>query len=214
MKYHYMKRSLRHHLFRKSTKCSRKFHKFFLLILLNVGVTTFNVNMYQKLTQPWVFVNPSIAKAAEAAESESMDDDINHPAPASTDSVSDIIGSLFPARDAQLAKAVAYAESRHVADKASDLDIMKDGRPFSVGVFQINLTWHTINGVNCSDAFHGKNKRAVVIDEELYTLCVRLASDPNVNVKTALEIYERSGQNFGQWSTFTSRAYVPFLRLF
>lgn len=218
MKYRYMKRSVNQHLFRKPTKRSRQLHKLALLIILNMGVTTTNVNLFQELMTPTklVFVNPSIAKAAghPVTVDATTSEETANPAQAPADLVSTLIERTFPSSDVQLAKAIAYAESRHIPTKASDLDIMQDGRPFSIGVFQVNLTWHTLNGVKCYEAFDGKSYKAVVVDEDLYATCVRLAEDPAVNIKTAFEIYERSGDNFGRWSTFTNEAYIPFLKLF
>lgn len=109
---------------------------------------------------------------------------------------------------------VSYTESRHQPWKESDLDRMKDGRAFSVGLFQVNLTWHKIGDLDCPSAFRGKDYKAVVVNEQLYKDCVNAAKDPELNIEAAKRIYTSSGDSFGRWTTFTSGDYKKFLHLF
>ena len=120
-----------------------------------------------------------------------------------------LIKRFFP--NNEIAIALAQAESGMNPRQHSTTDKMKDGRAFSIGVMQVNLTWHTIAGVNCSKAFSGKDYEAVVIDENLYNKCVKLAENPELNLETAKGIYERSGNNFGKWGAFSNGAYRNFL---
>lgn len=125
------------------------------------------------------------------------------------ESVESMIRKAFPSNPVALA--VFKAESGLDPKMPSTTDRMADGRPFSIGLTQINLTVHTIGGVRCLEAFHGRNKHAVVIDEALYEKCVKLAEDPRLNLETAKGIYERSGNNFGKWGAFTNGSYMRHL---
>lgn len=125
------------------------------------------------------------------------------------ESVESLIRKAFP--DNPVALAVFKAESGLNPKKHSETDLMADGRAFSVGTAQVNLTWHTLDGIDCSKAFLGKDYDAKVINEELYQKCVKLAEDPKVNLATAKGIYDRSGENFGKWGAFTNGSYMKFL---
>ncbi|QQS61780.1 MAG: hypothetical protein IPN70_02585 [Candidatus Moraniibacteriota bacterium] len=73
-----------------------------------------------------------------------------------------------------------------------------NNEPFSIGLYQINLTVHTIGGLNCPSAFNGKNYDCIVINKDLYEKCVKAAQDPNLNIKKACEI-SGNGNNIGPW---------------
>lgn len=121
------------------------------------------------------------------------------------------ICEAFGEKDCPTALAIAKAESGLSADKESDTDRMKDGRAFSLGLFQINLTVHRLKGVDCFKAFRGKDYDAQVVDEELYSRCVELAKDGKTNIETAKGIFDRSGQNFGKWGAFINDSYLRFM---
>lgn len=195
--------------------------------MTNAGVMLFNAYLVVSMPvyTPMVFVNTSQAgvegdiRNVQTTTNTMVDnrEENGNPTMVTTDhndSVESQIEQAFPKDDALTAKAIAYAESHHDPKKASNSDVMKDGRPFSVGLFQINLTWHKLAGTDCSKAFSGKNYSAVVIDEELYTKCVELAQDPKVNIETASGIYERSGKSFGQWTTYVNEDYKSFVAMF
>jgi len=101
--------------------------------------------------------------------------------------------------------AIARAESGLDPEKESDTDRMADGRAFSVGVFQVNLTWHKVGGLNCPDAFEGKDYHAVVVDEDLYQSCVLAAKDPVKNIEASIRI------PLHHWGAFTNNSYKKFL---
>lgn len=96
------------------------------------------------------------------------------------------------------ASSICNAESGGGAQQLSKTDITADGRPFSVGLFQINLTVHDIGGLNCPKAFSGKNYSATVVNESLYQQCVQAAQDPNTNIQKACQI-GRNGSNWNAW---------------
>lgn len=120
--------------------------------------------------------------------------------------IEDKIKSIFHEQP-EIAVAVAKIESgkRLNPSTKSTTDLMKDGRPFSIGLMQINLTWHILNGVDCSKAFTGKDYKAVVTDESLYEKCVELASNPDTNLETARKIYNKYG--FNAWGAYTNGSY-------
>lgn len=81
--------------------------------------------------------------------------------------------------------------------RLSKTDITKDGQPFSVGLFQLNLTQHDL-GMGCTSAFSGKDRNATVVNQSLYDQCVAKAQDPNYNTSYACQLYKNRG-NFGDW---------------
>lgn len=109
---------------------------------------------------------------------------------------------LFGARASQ-ASQICFAESsanpRAVGDKTTE------GRPVSIGLFQINLTQHDIGGKKCTKAFDskftGSHRNVKVINEELYKDCVAIAMNPSRNIEYAADLYKRSGNSWRQWST-------------
>jgi len=127
--------------------------------------------------------------------------------------ISDIIREHFPNDHTMLA--IAKAESGLNPECQSNTDKLSDGRPFSIGLFQINLTVSEINGVNCSKAFRGINYDAVVIDEQLFEKCVNLAKNPLFNIKSAKDKYQnrvnRGLDGRGAWGAFTNKAYLSHL---
>jgi len=108
------------------------------------------------------------------------------------------------------AVAIARAESGLNPKAESTTDRMADGRAFSHGLFQINLTVSTVGGVKCHEAFHGRDYKAKVIDEALFDKCVRLAQDVDESIKVAKAKYEGRG-NWTAWGAYTSGAYLRHL---
>lgn len=108
------------------------------------------------------------------------------------------------------AVAIARAESGLNPKAESTTDRMADGRAFSHGLFQINLTVSKVAGVKCNEAFHGRDYKAKVIDEALFDKCVRLAQDVDESIKVAKEKYDGRG-NWTAWGAYTSGAYLRHL---
>lgn len=215
MKYAYIKRSVRQHLYRKPTKSSKKIHKFATIILGAAAIIFVIISELNEKPSTLVFENTSFAEVVgdqrDDSAIESAEGNPTVAEPITKSVVIEEIKSTFPVESVDTAIAIARAESRLVPEKDSDLDIMQDGRPFSVGVFQINITWHELGGHNCPAAFRGKSFKAVVIDEELYDTCVKLARDYKVNINKAHDIYKRSGESFGRWTTFITGDYKQFM---
>jgi len=113
-------------------------------------------------------------------------------------------------KDGDLAVAVFKAESGLTPWCESTTDRMADGRPFSIGLTQANLTVHVIDGLKCYEAFSGKNKHAVVVDEKLYKKCVERAKDEDVSIEFGKGLYERSG-DLGDWGAFNNGSYLRYL---
>lgn len=96
------------------------------------------------------------------------------------------------------ASSICNAESGGGSGVASKTDITADGRSFSIGLFQVNLTQHAVGGLNCPSAFSGKNRSATVSNESLYQQCVQAAQDPATNISAACGI-GNNGSNWGPW---------------
>jgi len=96
------------------------------------------------------------------------------------------------------ASSICNAESGGGSGVASKTDITADGRSFSIGLFQVNLTQHAVGGLNCPSAFSGKNRSATVSNESLYQQCVQAAQDPATNISTACGI-GNNGSNWKPW---------------
>lgn len=105
----------------------------------------------------------------------------------------------------------------------SRTDITADGLPYSVGLFQINLTNSysiQVNGKNCSEAFsvpcQGSNVQqsgrnigrcvARVTDRALYDACVTSASNVTNNLQQACDLYDG---DWGRWSYSAGQCGLP-----
>ena len=93
---------------------------------------------------------------------------------------------------------ICNVESNGDPLRFSEVDLCRDGAPFSVGLFQINLTVHRIGGLNCPAAFSDKNYDCTVINESLYNECVAVAQDPTTNLNKACQL-SQNGSNVGPW---------------
>lgn len=103
---------------------------------------------------------------------------------------------------ANQASMICYAESRGVIGSVSATDVMRNDpqrRAFSFGLFQINLTYHRVAGLDCPSAFRGRNYTARVINEDLYQRCVAAAKNPQHNIAEAVATYRRT--QWREWST-------------
>lgn len=96
---------------------------------------------------------------------------------------------------ANQASIICNYESQGNQMKASKSDLCQDGRSFSWGLFQVNLTVHKIGGLDCPSAFSGKNSSCTVTNEALYQQCVQAAQNPETNTNYAKDLYAKSGWN-------------------
>lgn len=125
--------------------------------------------------------------------------------PCSVSALSAHFGSM-----ASQASQIAGAESGCNPNAESRTDTTTDGRTYSVGTWQINLSAHQVscNGttLDCPSAFKDagtrnkyKVKEKIVVNESLYTQCVTAAKDPDCNNAIAGGLASRSG-DMGDWA--------------
>lgn len=116
-------------------------------------------------------------------------------------------GSCFDSSPEVLNKAsyICYKESAGNETIPSGVDVCADGNPVSIGLFQINMTVHKINGLDCPSAFSskytGSNRNCKVINQDLYNQCKTAAGQASINIKTACAVYSQAGNSFRPWST-------------
>jgi len=111
------------------------------------------------------------------------------------------LSSYFGAAASQAAM-ICNAESGGVINRPSQTDKMRNDpkrRSFSFGLFQINITQHSVAGLDCPSAFNGKNYAATVKNEDLYRRCAAAAQTEQHNVAEAVATYKRT--NWREWST-------------
>jgi len=123
-------------------------------------------------------------------------------------SLIDRIRATFP-EEPEVAVAIAKAESGLNPSASSWTDFTSDGKPFSYGLFQLNLSVHNLDNVACHTAFEGRNYKSKVVNEQLYNECVSLASDVEVNLRKARQIYDSRG--WLAWGAYTNRAFLKHL---
>lgn len=215
---------------KKWTQYNKKSNKVLSLIIINTLVWLFAYNSFEAIrVKTLVLVNPSLAAVRETEQADSLKKDLvqtsskvgidpmvvrleeeeKASSPLAKAGIEDKIKAAFP-HSPEVALAIAKAESGLDVNKPSSVDITKDGHVFSWGLFQLNLTVTNINGVACNEAFEGRNSKAVVKDKKLFEKCVKLATDPELNIKVAVQKYERRG-NYTAWGSFTNKSYLRFL---
>ncbi|MDR3642099.1 MAG: hypothetical protein P4L74_00535 [Candidatus Doudnabacteria bacterium] len=108
------------------------------------------------------------------------------------------------------ASIVAAHESGGNPAIPSSVDICQPGgQPVSFGLFQINITNHKINGLNCPAAFDypagvspreydANNHQCTIVDQTLYNNCVTAAETAEYNIAAACQI-SGNGTNWGAW---------------
>ncbi len=119
-----------------------------------------------------------------------------------------VIGPFFGSNTGN-AQCIIEAESSCGASGVSRTDVMRvDGRAFSFGPMQINLTVHELRDcpgypatMRCLDAFSGRNYDAVVINEALYQQCAEAAQNHACNIRNGARIYREAGNSWRPWST-------------
>jgi len=138
--------------------------------------------------------NSSFCQGASSSSSSSNSTDPNagkctavQSGPCTVDNLKQYFGS-----GAETASKVCNKESGGNAGLASTTDKTADGKTFSWGLFQINLTQHKIGGLDCPSAFNGKNYSATVKNQSLYDQCVAAATNPTTNLEYASSLYKSS----------------------
>ncbi len=124
-------------------------------------------------------------------------------------SVLDMIRETFP-EEPEIMLAIAKAESSLNPHASSITDKMADGRSFSYGLYQINLTVSVVAGVDCSKAFIGRDYSAVVTNEKLFAECIELATNVEHNLETARAKYDTK-RSLAHWGAYLSGVYKNYL---
>ena len=118
----------------------------------------------------------------------------------------DIVKETFK-EEPEIMLAIFKGESDLGEDpKYKEVDITKNGYVFSHGIAQINLTVHSVGGLDCPSAFDGENQSAVMVNEKLYKKCVQAAENPSLNMITARKIYDTQGK--GAWGAYLTGKYL------
>jgi hypothetical protein len=100
-------------------------------------------------------------------------------------------------------------ESGGDKNKESNVDKCRDGKPFSIGLFQINMvaTIFTLpDGTECrpdlifKDYTPEDNHSCRVKNEDLYNKCKKALKDPKLNIDLAKQKY--AGAGFKPWSAW------------
>lgn len=116
---------------------------------------------------------------------------------------------------ASQASQICNAESHGNASIKSGTDKLGDGTPYSIGIFQINLTANSVGGLPCPSAFSkqgctvkscGPGTGVVVTNASLYNQCVQAADNPQTNAAAAYQIYQKGnkrggGNSWNPWGT-------------
>lgn len=106
------------------------------------------------------------------------------------------------------ASQVCFGESSGWATAVSSTDKLADGTPYSIGLFQINLSSHNFGSLNCPTAFTkqnctpascGKGSGVKVQDVALYNKCVAAAKNAATNIAKAHEIYLQEHASWRKW---------------
>jgi hypothetical protein len=119
---------------------------------------------------------------------------------------------------ASQASQICNAESHGNASILSGTDKLGDGTPYSVGIFQINLTANSVGGLSCPSAFSkqsctvsscGAGTGVTVTNASLYQQCVTAAEVPTTNAAAAYQIYQAGNKTGGSdswdpWGTAAS----------
>jgi hypothetical protein len=101
--------------------------------------------------------------------------------------------------NAEAASKVCNYESGGMSNSPSKTDRGADGNIFSWGLFQINLTQHSLGGYDCQAAFDGKNYASKVIDQAMYANCRFAANTVLTNINYACKI-SSNGSNWKPWA--------------
>ncbi|TRZ53161.1 hypothetical protein D4R99_01345 [bacterium] len=128
-----------------------------------------------------------------------------HSTPCSVENLKKYFGEA----NAENASMVCYYESGGGDPRAkSGYDVCKDGRVFSWGLFQVNLTQNDLNGLHCAynthkndSPFTAPNSDCTVRNETLWNQCVDAAIDPDVNIQHAAILFKAKG-----WQPWTNTA--------
>jgi len=100
--------------------------------------------------------------------------------------------------NASAASSICNVESRGIPTSKSGSDKCKTGEPFSMGLFQIKLSVHKIDGLDCPSAFTSTTTNCTIKNKTLYDQCVAAATDPQKNITYACKL-STNGNHWGHW---------------
>jgi len=113
--------------------------------------------------------------------------------------------------DASEAACIVRAESACGGSLLSRSDKDRNGYPFSIGIFQVNMTVHhvigcagigaAVNDLNCPGAYSGRNYSAYIVNRNLYDQCKKALLNPQCAAKNAVRIRSARGGSWKDWST-------------
>ena len=116
---------------------------------------------------------------------------------------------------ATAASTICKAESDGISNRESTLDILprSGNRPFSIGLFQINITANTFtcDGItlNCPSAFTGRNRDAIIVNEPLYNQCRQAPKNAFCNIQKAKALYDDRGGRWTDWRGTATNCGLP-----
>jgi Type IV secretion system pilin len=127
-------------------------------------------------------------------------------------STSNLASSCFGGASVNAWSAICQAESNGNVRIPSSVDVCADGNAASFGLFQINITANTVDGLNCPAAFSGgaytsTNHNCRVINPTLYNQCKAAAQTASKNIATACRL-SNNGTNTGPWGA-ARRCNIP-----
>ena len=133
------------------------------------------------------------------------------PVPAGPCSESNLSSSCFGSL-APEASRICQGESGGNANKPGDpIRDAKGNLVYrSIGLFQINLSVHSIAGLSCPDAFEGPNRplKDTASARQLYVKCVQAAENEKTNITKACEIRSARGTWKDWWCTAHKCGYI------
>ena len=117
------------------------------------------------------------------------------------------LNQYFPGQTGTAA-CVLQGESVCGSTHNSTVDVTQNGVPYSVGMWQWNLTVNDIQGcsntpdLNCPAAFTGTNNNAVLVDPTLYQKCSTALKDVNCATINALRLVNTTPKSWDNWSYY------------
>ncbi|MCX6797057.1 MAG: hypothetical protein NTX98_01080, partial [Candidatus Doudnabacteria bacterium] len=188
-----------------------------VVLVVMILVLFFAVTMKYMCMNPltygtiWVSGNSDICKALEATTVQTLFSEPPAPLPPGTPcaplfsgdaSVNNLANSCFGGNSTK-ASAIAGAESGGIPTSESRTDrCTLDNKSVSIGLFQINISVRSVNGLDCKKAFShpydAQHKDCQVVNEGLYNQCVAAAKNSLININLACQI-SGNGANWSAW---------------
>jgi hypothetical protein len=119
-----------------------------------------------------------------------------------------LVSSIFTSQNMKMFALICLNESGGDPAIESNVDRCRDGKPFSIGLFQINMTvtdFRLDDGTICkhNQIFDGTNFNCTVKNEELYEKCKNGLKNDRFNIMQAVIKYQERRYSFKPWSAYT-----------